>query len=104
MNVVSQNLKTYLSKFDQLDSITAFLNSPDVKVNDPNFIVVLRKLDDSINFLQKNVFIFFLLICTFFFFSFFFVPAFLFLLIIYSLYLLNPRAIWLSLSNCKTKD
>jgi hypothetical protein len=55
MNVVSQNLKTYLSKFDQLDILTAFLNSPDVKVNDQNFILALRKLDDSIIFLQKNV-------------------------------------------------
>lgn len=55
MNVVSQNLKSYLSKFDQLDIFTAYLNSPDIKVNEQGFIVALRKLDDSILFLQSNV-------------------------------------------------
>lgn len=54
MNVVSQNLKSYLSKFDQLDIFTAYLNSPDIKVNEQGFIVALRKLDDSILFLQSN--------------------------------------------------
>lgn len=51
----ADDLREKLKYFNELESLSKKFNSPSLSVQDEHFLPLLRKLDECIDFIQKNV-------------------------------------------------
>ena len=55
MRFYADDLREKLKYFNELESLSKKFNSPSLSVQDEHFLPLLRKLDECIDFIQKNV-------------------------------------------------
>lgn len=55
LRFTADDLREKLKYFNELESLSKKFNSPSLSVQDEHFLPLLRKLDECIDFIQKNV-------------------------------------------------